>query len=98
MKTATKTQSVSSTKMAVATLALFVAGGAALAAGGMNVKKTALCHIPPDNPTKRIDISVGKTALAEHIEHGDYAGPCNRLTNLQHKIYTEVIFTGDDGR
>jgi hypothetical protein len=35
-----------------------------------------VCHIPPGNPSNRRTIYVGEPAVAAHLRHGDYAGPC----------------------
>jgi hypothetical protein len=39
--------------------------------------KVTICYIPNGNPDNRHEITVGESALANHIaEHGDYVGPC----------------------
>ncbi|HSB56209.1 MAG TPA: hypothetical protein VLD38_00160 [Nitrosopumilaceae archaeon] len=39
-------------------------------------EKVTLCHIPPGNPGQAHTISVGSPAVAAHLAHGDYEGPC----------------------
>jgi len=36
-----------------------------------------ICHIPPGNPNNPITITISVNALAAHLAHGDYIGPCN---------------------
>ncbi len=38
--------------------------------------KVLICHIPPGNPAKARTLCVSKNAVAGHLEHGDYCGPC----------------------
>lgn len=41
-------------------------------------RKVTICHIPPGNPGNRHTISVGASAVAAHLRHGDHEGPCER--------------------
>lgn len=43
---------------------------------GNQSRKVIMCHIPPDNPANRHDICVSPSAVADHLSHGDYIGPC----------------------
>ena len=38
--------------------------------------KVEICHIPPDDPTNFHTISVSESALAAHLDHGDFEGAC----------------------
>lgn len=38
--------------------------------------RVELCHIPPGNPQNRHNITVGSSAVATHLAHGDYLGQC----------------------
>jgi hypothetical protein len=38
--------------------------------------KTTLCHVPRGNPGNAHTIRVGAPAVAAHLRHGDYLGPC----------------------
>lgn len=38
--------------------------------------KVILCHVPPGNPGKPQTIEVAADAVAAHLAHGDYLGPC----------------------
>ena len=42
-----------------------------------NPNKTAVCHIPFDDPSNAHTICVGAKALAAHLAHGDYVGRCD---------------------
>jgi len=42
-----------------------------------NSNKTAVCHIPFDDPSNAHTICVGAKALAAHLTHGDYVGRCD---------------------
>lgn len=44
---------------------------------GIRKNKVLLCHISPDNPDQRETICVGPRAVADHLAHGDYLGPCD---------------------
>jgi hypothetical protein len=44
-----------------------------VAAGNNQV---TICHIPPGNPNNPQTINVGTPAVATHLAHGDYLGPC----------------------
>jgi hypothetical protein len=39
--------------------------------------KATLCHVPPGNPANEHTIRVGRSAVAAHLKHGDYQGPCD---------------------
>jgi hypothetical protein len=40
--------------------------------------KVTICHIPPGNPENAHTISVGASAVAAHLAHGDTLGPCEK--------------------
>jgi hypothetical protein len=40
-------------------------------------EQTVICHRPPGNPKAAHTITVGPSALQEHLNHGDTLGPCN---------------------
>lgn len=42
-----------------------------------NPNKTAVCHIPFDDPSNAHTICLGAKALAAHLAHGDYVGRCD---------------------
>lgn len=46
-----------------------------------SVEKVTLCHIPPGNPANAYTISVGRPAVAAHLAHGDYEGPCSNVNS-----------------
>jgi hypothetical protein len=50
------------------------AKGGASPDGGPDL--VTICHVPPDDPEKRITIQVSRDALAAHLAHGDSEGPC----------------------
>jgi hypothetical protein len=39
-------------------------------------EKVKICHLPPGNPDNAQEIEVGASAVASHLEHGDYLGEC----------------------
>lgn len=39
--------------------------------------KVEICHIPPGNPSNAHTICVDSNAIAAHLAHGDYEGPCD---------------------
>ncbi len=39
--------------------------------------RVTICHRPPGNPDHARTMSVNASAVAAHLEHGDYCGPCN---------------------
>ncbi len=39
-------------------------------------RKVTLCHIPNGNPANAHEITVGESAVAAHIIHGDTIGRC----------------------
>lgn len=43
-------------------------------------KKITICHIAPDNPEKKQTITISKSALEEHMAHGDKTGTCEGET------------------
>lgn len=47
-------------------------------------KKTVICHVPPGNPGNAHTLSVGNSAVAAHLAHGDSLGSCG------------IAETGDD--
>jgi hypothetical protein len=38
--------------------------------------KVEVCHKPPGNPDNQHTLSVGASAVAAHLAHGDHEGPC----------------------
>jgi hypothetical protein len=38
--------------------------------------KVDVCHIPPGNPGNAHTITIGESAVAAHLDHGDVLGPC----------------------
>ena len=45
--------------------------------------KVKVCHIPPGNPQNAKTLCVSCNALAAHIAHGDYLGPCSNASCQQ---------------
>ena len=39
-------------------------------------EKVVVCHVPPGNPGNAQTISIGESAVAAHLAHGDYLGEC----------------------
>jgi hypothetical protein len=39
--------------------------------------RITICHIPPGNPSERHTITIGSSALAAHLDHGDTVGACS---------------------
>lgn len=63
----------------VAGVAMFLAAqllyhGPAIAAG--QPQKVVICHFPPGNPANFQTITISASALASHLAHGDFPGPC----------------------
>jgi len=58
--------------------------------------KTTICHIPPGNPDKAHTLSVGNSAVAAHLAHGDYLGECNadHYSEDIATIFSEGTFNG----
>jgi len=58
--------------------------------------KTIICHVPPGNPDKAQTLSVGNSAVAAHLAHGDYLGECNSDTYSEEiaTIFSEGTFNG----
>ena len=44
---------------------------------------TAICHVPPGNPTNSHLIVVGTSSLTAHLNHGDTVGNCDGATSVQ---------------
>ncbi len=40
-----------------------------------------ICHVPPGNPSNRHTITVGESAVAAHLRHGDHRGRCEDGAN-----------------
>jgi hypothetical protein len=57
------------------TLSVFLVVAAGVAWAGPE-PKVEICHIPPGNPSNFHTIMVNANALAAHLAHGDFAGPC----------------------
>lgn len=47
---------------------------------GEQGEKVQICHFPPDNPANSHTICVSPNAVAEHLAHGDYLGPCDHVS------------------
>lgn len=43
--------------------------------------KIQICHVPPGNPANAHTICVSPNAVAAHLAHGDYLGPCDENGN-----------------
>lgn len=48
--------------------------------------KVLVCHIPPGNPANAHTLCISQNAVAAHLAHGDYLGPC---TNSKGVVYEE---------
>lgn len=59
---------------------------------GNNNSKVSVCHIPPGNPNNAHTICVSYNAIAAHMAHGDYLGPCGaaNCNNSLKKQQTEI--------
>ena len=42
----------------------------------MHAQKVEICHTPPTDPDNVHTIEVERNGLREHLDHGDYLGPC----------------------
>lgn len=38
--------------------------------------KVEVCHIPPGNPGKKKTICIDSLSASDHLDHGDFCGPC----------------------
>ena len=47
---------------------------------GMGDGKVLICHIPPGEPENAHTICVAPSAVAAHLAHGDYVGPCGNAS------------------
>jgi len=56
---------------------------------GNKKDKVMICHIPPGNPNSRQTLCVSPNAVAVHLSHGDYIGPCDNATcvNSVNSVY-----------
>ena len=63
------------------------------AAGEMQV----ICHTPPGNPDNPQTISVGASAVAAHVAHGDELGACDQAAG-EPVMGAAVTFTVCDDR
>ncbi len=50
---------------------------------GNNNNKVFICHIPPGNPANAQTNCVSPNAVAAHLGHGDYVGPCGNANCSQ---------------
>jgi cysteine-rich repeat protein len=41
------------------------------------VDKVTICHIPPGNPDKARTLNIDAESVPDHLDHGDYLGPCD---------------------
>jgi hypothetical protein len=62
-------------------LAIAALLGSAAPAAAREAKVT-ICHIPPGNPSAYVELTVGASALAAHLAHGDFNGRCADDCNL----------------
>ena len=64
-----------------------MAGNCNYSSGG-NDHKITICHIPPGHPENRHAITIDRSALAAHLEHGDFEEPCDfdYYGNSDHKV------------
>lgn len=69
----------------------YTSSGSVLTSG-----KTVICHIPPGNPDKAHTLSVGNSAVAAHLAHGDYLGACksDHYSDEIATIFSEGTFNG----
>lgn len=51
-------------------------------------KKATICHIPPGNPDNPQTLSVSKSAVPAHMDHGDSMGTCADAATL---AYVEAL-------
>lgn len=56
-------------------LSILVMGLAMLATAVHAAPKVTLCHYSPDRSTPK-QITVGASAVPDHLAHGDFQGPC----------------------
>lgn len=63
----------------VVLLAAILAVAALLVSPGLSgpPDKVTICHKPPGNPAKAINISINASAVPAHLAHGDTLGPCS---------------------
>jgi len=47
-----------------------------------NNDRVEICHFPPGNPDNYQTITINASALAAHLAHGDFAGPCDNDCRL----------------
>lgn len=57
-------------------LAVSFAIALASAAPAMADDKVTICHVPRGNPSNFSTLTVGETALQDHLAHGDALGEC----------------------
>jgi hypothetical protein len=58
-------------------------------------EEAVLCHVPPGNPANKHTISVGVSAVAAHLAHGDTEGACP--DDISTEEGTEMAVTIRDG-
>ncbi len=58
-------------------------------------KKVYMCHIPPGNPGNAHTICVSVNAVASHLAHGDYIGPCGNASCSQNASAPAFSLTFD---
>jgi hypothetical protein len=58
---------------------------------GNTMQKVLVCHIPPGDPGNRHTICISTNAVAAHLAHGDYLGPCDEVSCLPGENTTGTI-------
>ena len=54
----------------------------ALTASVASADKVTICHFPPGNPSKFVQITIDSAGLSDHLAHGDFVGTCAHDCNL----------------
>ncbi len=57
---------------------------------GGTTGKVVICHIPPGNPDAQHTMNISGSALAAHLAHGDYVGPCGGGATYNDQIATII--------
>lgn len=56
-----------------------------------------ICHIPPGNPDNAHTIVINEAALAAHLAHGDFLGPCDCERGDAPDCSDDDLCTDEDG-